>query len=123
MESQLSGRISDVARPGLESSVRIKERQFVYSCGSPLTNHFSSAGALYNKDTESLKSILEDVFKNELPRILQTYEYRLVLTPLNVDGKDLLSKGMYKMNTPRLFFFYFILLFFFYFFIFFVCFV
>ena len=54
---------------------------------------------MYNNETESLKSVLEDVFKNELPRTLQKFEYRLVLTPLNVDGKDLLSKGMYKMNT------------------------
>ena len=75
-------------------------RHFVYSCGSPLTNHFSSPGALYNKDTESLKSVLEDVFKNEFPRITtETNDYRLVLTPLNVDGKDLLSKGRYKINT------------------------
>jgi len=85
---------SDVARAGRESKI-------VYLCGSPLTNHFSSPGALYNKDTESLKSVLEDVFRNELPRILKTYDYRLVLTPLSVDGKDLLSKGMYKMNTSR----------------------
>ena len=71
-----------------------EESQFVYSQSSSLTNHFSSSGALYNKDTESLKSVLEDVFRNELPRILKTNEYRLVLTPLKVDGKDLLSKGM-----------------------------
>ena len=71
-----------------------EERQFVYSYGSSLTNHFSSPGALYNKETESLKSVLEDVFKNELPRILKMKGYRLVLTPLRVDGKDLLSKGM-----------------------------
>ena len=72
--------------------------ELIYTCGSPLTNQFSSLGALYNKDTESLKSVLEDVFKNEFPRKLKTHEYRLVLIPLRVDGKDLLSKGMYKMN-------------------------
>ena len=82
----------DTARAGENRAC--KERQFAYSCGSSLTNHISSPGALYNKDSESLKSVLEDVFKNELPRILETDEYRLVLTPLRVDGKDLLSKGM-----------------------------
>ena len=54
---------------------------------------FFSPGVLYNKETESLLSILDSVFKNELPRELGMRDLTLKLKPQKTDGKDLLSRG------------------------------
>ena len=54
---------------------------------------FFSPGVLYNKETESLLSILDSVFKNELPRELGKRDLTLKLKPQKIDGKDLLSRG------------------------------
>ena len=54
---------------------------------------FFSPGVLYNKETESLLSILDSVFKNEWPRQLMMKDLTLKLRPQKIDGKDLLSRG------------------------------
>ena len=66
----------------------------------PLTKQciFCSSGVLYNKASESLLRILENLFKSGIlpsseDRRKMSPSYQLKLRPLNVDGEDLLSKG------------------------------
>ena len=55
---------------------------------------FLSPGVLYNKESEGLLNILNNVFRNELPHErLKAKDYKLELKPLKVDRRDLLSRG------------------------------
>ncbi|XP_068747188.1 glutamate receptor 2-like isoform X2 [Montipora capricornis] len=60
-------------------------------------------GVLYNKESEGLLNILNNVFRNELPHDrLKAKDYKLELKPLKVDRRDLLSREVASILSHAL---------------------